>query len=189
MVSGSWMSSYGWIVRTWDGHMGCRMCSFWINRNVPTFPGSDEVDQINRIHKILGTPSRDILAKLRSKSHSNRISLEWRVARPLILEGCWKWVGVDICAKKFGFVRKRLRWLQNHLGGHYRRSPSFDVGSPWWPRPAETTHGKLQQQVSQFWVVISIIFHAVTKSNEYCTEYHLKYHIWTWKNIRCQWIH
>ena len=30
----------------------------------PLFPGSDEVDQINRIHKILGTPPRETLANL-----------------------------------------------------------------------------------------------------------------------------
>lgn len=31
----------------------------------PLFPGSDELDQIQKIHNILGTPPREVLAKLR----------------------------------------------------------------------------------------------------------------------------
>ena len=29
----------------------------------PVFPGNDELDQINRIHNILGTPSKEILKR------------------------------------------------------------------------------------------------------------------------------
>ncbi len=39
----------------------------------PLFPGADEVDQVNRIHKVLGTPSRNILMKLKAKG-SRRIN-------------------------------------------------------------------------------------------------------------------
>lgn len=38
----------------------------------PLFPGTDEIDQINRIHKVLGTPSADILVHLKLKGNSNR---------------------------------------------------------------------------------------------------------------------
>lgn len=31
----------------------------------PLFPGSDELDQIQKIHNILGTPPREVLAKMR----------------------------------------------------------------------------------------------------------------------------
>ena len=43
----------------------------------PLFPGADEVDQINRIHKIVGTPSRETLLKLR-KHQSQKISFRFR---------------------------------------------------------------------------------------------------------------
>lgn len=58
-----------------DGHYGAEMdiwgagtVMFEIISLFPLFPGSDEVDQINRIHKIMGTPNASILAKLRKKS-------------------------------------------------------------------------------------------------------------------------
>ena len=35
----------------------------------PLFPGSNELDQINRIHKILGTPSPDLLKKFKKSKH------------------------------------------------------------------------------------------------------------------------
>ena len=53
----------------------------------------------------------------------------------------------------------------------------------------ERTYGKLQLQLSQFGFVISIISHTVAKSNEYCAEKDLKCHVWTWNNIKFQWIH
>ena len=31
----------------------------------PLFPGSDETDQINRIHRVLGTPKASVVSKLR----------------------------------------------------------------------------------------------------------------------------
>ena len=31
----------------------------------PLFPGNDEPDQINKIHNILGTPSKDVLDKIK----------------------------------------------------------------------------------------------------------------------------
>jgi renal tumor antigen len=48
---------------------GCVM--FEITSLYPLFPGSNEVDQINRIHKVLGTPSSEILQKFRSKGASH----------------------------------------------------------------------------------------------------------------------
>lgn len=58
-----------------DGHYGAEMdiwgagtVMFEIISLFPLFPGSDEVDQINRIHKIMGTPNASILAKLRKNS-------------------------------------------------------------------------------------------------------------------------
>ena len=48
---------------------GCVM--FEITSLYPLFPGSNEVDQINRIHKILGTPSAEKLGKLREKGASH----------------------------------------------------------------------------------------------------------------------
>jgi len=34
----------------------------------PLFPGSDEVDQLNRIHKVVGSPSSDVLTKMQLKT-------------------------------------------------------------------------------------------------------------------------
>ena len=42
----------------------------------PLFPGSNEIDQVNRIHKVLGTPTPEILTKFRSKGTSH-ISLDF----------------------------------------------------------------------------------------------------------------
>ena len=44
---------------------GCVM--FEITALYPLFPGTNEVDQINRIHKLLGTPSAEVLARFRAK--------------------------------------------------------------------------------------------------------------------------
>ena len=63
-----------------DGYYGAEM-DIWGSGCVifelvslyPLFPGADEVDQINRIHKVVGTPSREDLLKLQSfglSSHS-----------------------------------------------------------------------------------------------------------------------
>lgn len=66
-----------------DGYYGPEMdlwgagCVFFeITSLYPLFPGSNEVDQINRIHKVLGTPSAEILNKFRSKG-SSQISLDF----------------------------------------------------------------------------------------------------------------
>jgi len=37
----------------------------------PLFPGSDELDQINRIHKVLGSPSPDVLFNFNLKEENN----------------------------------------------------------------------------------------------------------------------
>jgi len=54
---------------------GCVL--FEITALFPLFPGADEVDQINRIHKVVGTPSREILAKLK-KHKSSKIDFKFR---------------------------------------------------------------------------------------------------------------
>lgn len=58
---------YGPEMDLWGA--GCVM--FEITSLYPLFPGSNEVDQITRIHKILGTPSSDMLAKFKSKGASH----------------------------------------------------------------------------------------------------------------------
>jgi serine/threonine protein kinase len=58
---------YGPEMDLWGA--GCVM--FEITSLYPLFPGSNEVDQISRIHKVLGTPSQEILAKFRSKGASH----------------------------------------------------------------------------------------------------------------------
>jgi renal tumor antigen len=58
---------YGPEMDLWGA--GCVM--FEITSLYPLFPGSNESDQINRIHKILGTPSNEMLAKFKSKGASH----------------------------------------------------------------------------------------------------------------------
>lgn len=55
-----------------DGYYGPEMdlwgagCVFFeITSLYPLFPGTNELDQINRIHKVLGTPSAELLAKFK----------------------------------------------------------------------------------------------------------------------------
>jgi renal tumor antigen len=48
---------------------GCVM--FEITSLYPLFPGSNELDQINRIHKVLGTPNDEILQKFKTKGASH----------------------------------------------------------------------------------------------------------------------
>jgi len=61
-----------------DGYYGPEMdlwgagCVFFeITSLYPLFPGTNEVDQISRIHKVLGTPSPECLAKFKSKGASH----------------------------------------------------------------------------------------------------------------------
>lgn len=58
---------YGPEMDLWGA--GCVM--FEITSLYPLFPGSNEVDQISRIHKVLGTPSQEILGKFKSKGASH----------------------------------------------------------------------------------------------------------------------
>lgn len=64
---------YGAPMDVWGA--GCVL--FEMTSLCPLFPGADEVDQINRIHKIIGTPSRETLLKLR-KHQSQKISFRFR---------------------------------------------------------------------------------------------------------------
>jgi serine/threonine protein kinase len=58
---------YGPEMDLWGA--GCVM--FEITSLYALFPGTNEVDQINRIHKVLGRPSEEILQKFRSKGASH----------------------------------------------------------------------------------------------------------------------
>eukprot|EP01035_Chromulina_nebulosa_P017540 gene17540-23102_t len=58
---------YGPEMDLWGA--GCVM--FEITSLYPLFPGANEADQINRIHKVLGTPSSEALKKLKSKGASH----------------------------------------------------------------------------------------------------------------------
>jgi renal tumor antigen len=58
---------YGQEMDMWGA--GCVM--FEITSLYPLFPGANEVDQINRIHKVLGTPTPEVLSKLKSKGASH----------------------------------------------------------------------------------------------------------------------
>lgn len=61
--------SYGKEVDEWA--VGCMLYELLTTR--PLFPGKHEIDQITRIHKLLGTPSREILAQFR-KNPNNQIN-------------------------------------------------------------------------------------------------------------------
>ena len=61
-----------------DGYYGAEMdvwaagcILFEVISLYPLFPGADELDQINRIHKILGTPPRETLANLMSRGRAS----------------------------------------------------------------------------------------------------------------------
>lgn len=58
---------YGPEMDLWGA--GCVM--FEITSLYPLFPGTNEVDQISRIHKVLGTPSAEVLQKFKSKGASH----------------------------------------------------------------------------------------------------------------------
>jgi renal tumor antigen len=58
---------YGPEMDLWGA--GCVM--FEIISLYPLFPGSNEIDQVSRIHKILGTPTPECLAKFKSKGASH----------------------------------------------------------------------------------------------------------------------
>ena len=58
---------YGPEMDMWGA--GCVM--FEITSLYPLFPGANEVDQISRIHKVLSTPSPEMLLKFKSKGASH----------------------------------------------------------------------------------------------------------------------
>ena len=58
---------YGPEMDLWGA--GCVM--FEITSLFPLFPGSNEMDQITRIHKVLGTPSQELLAKFKARGASH----------------------------------------------------------------------------------------------------------------------
>ena len=64
--------SYGPEVDIWA--VGCMLYELFTSR--PLFPGKHEIDQISRIHNVVGTPSRDVLAKFR-QNPNNQISFSF----------------------------------------------------------------------------------------------------------------
>lgn len=64
---------YGAPMDVWGA--GCVL--FEITSLFPLFPGADELDQINRIHKVVGTPPREVLLKLK-KYKSAKIDFKFR---------------------------------------------------------------------------------------------------------------
>jgi len=58
--------SYGNEVDEWA--VGCMLYELLTSR--PLFPGKHEIDQIARIHNILGTPSRDVLAQFKQNPNT-----------------------------------------------------------------------------------------------------------------------
>ena len=67
---------YGAGMDIWGA--GCIL--FELTTLYPLFPGSDEVDQINRIHRVLGTPSASVLSKLQ-KHASSQASFSFKQQR------------------------------------------------------------------------------------------------------------
>jgi len=64
---------YGAPMDVWGA--GCVL--FEITSLFPLFPGADELDQINRIHKVIGTPDKDVLIKLK-KNKSGKIDFKFK---------------------------------------------------------------------------------------------------------------
>jgi serine/threonine protein kinase len=60
---------YGPEMDLWGA--GCVM--FEITSLYPLFPGTNEIDQATKIHKVLGTPSREMLQKFKSKAKLNSL--------------------------------------------------------------------------------------------------------------------
>lgn len=81
---------YGPEMDMWGA--GCVM--FEISSLYPLFPGTNESDQILRIHKILGTPSHEILQKLKSKGASH-ISFDFPEQKGTSIAQLLPHVGVD----------------------------------------------------------------------------------------------
>lgn len=64
---------YGPEMDIWGA--GCVI--FEITALFPLFPGADELDQINRIHKVIGTPKKSLLEKLKERG-SSKISYDFQ---------------------------------------------------------------------------------------------------------------
>ena len=58
---------YGPEMDIWGA--GCIL--FELTTLYPLFPGTDEADQINRIHRVLGTPKKDVIAKLQQHASAH----------------------------------------------------------------------------------------------------------------------
>ncbi|KAF4688997.1 hypothetical protein FOZ60_002167 [Perkinsus olseni] len=75
MVQSTGVHAHGWILFNRDGYMGviwCRIgCVFFeVLALVPLFPGKNEVDQVNKIHKVMGLPPDDLLTYFKKSCKS-----------------------------------------------------------------------------------------------------------------------
>lgn len=66
-----------------DGHYSFKMdmwsvgCVFFETMSLyPLFPGANEVDQINKIHDVLGTPAPEVLEKMQTGSNHTKFSFD-----------------------------------------------------------------------------------------------------------------
>lgn len=69
--------SYGKEVDEWA--VGCMLYELLTTR--PLFPGKHEIDQITRIHKLLGSPAREVLEVFK-KNPNNQISFAFQHQKP-----------------------------------------------------------------------------------------------------------
>lgn len=69
---------YGPEVDIWA--VGCML--YELVTGTPLFPGSQEIDQIKKIHKIIGTPSEDLIKQFRKNPNEN-ISYVFKPCKPV----------------------------------------------------------------------------------------------------------
>ncbi len=55
--------------------VGC--CMFEVIALYPLFPGTDEADQVAKIHKVLGTPDAELLKRMKKFSKTNHINFDF----------------------------------------------------------------------------------------------------------------
>lgn len=128
---------YGPEMDLWGA--GCVM--FEISCLYPLFPGNNEVDQITRIHKVLGTPTGDVLQKLMAKgsSHMNfNFPPQRGVGIPSLLQ--------HVSAETADLIVKLLKYdaAERISAREAMRHPYFrDI------REAEQKKGQQQQQQQQ----------------------------------------
>lgn len=94
----------------------------------PLFPGEDELDQINKIHDILGTPSEEILDYFRK--HATHMEIDFPNKRPKGFHHLIPHVspeGQDLISKML-IYDKDERWTASQLLKHtyFKELRDFD---------------------------------------------------------------